>query len=268
MRLRLSPRLLKIAGLVPEHSVVADIGTDHALLPVYLVATGRCPRAVATDVKPGPLEAARRTVAAFGLERQVDLRLGFGATVLEPHEADVVVIAGMGGSAITAILDRSPNVLRTARRLILQPMNSSAAVRLWLLGHGFTLAEEELVREGQRIYEVLVAEPLPVVGRAGRGGEHAGAVEEGGRDAAAAPGGELPDDLGLEVGARLWESRHPLLREFIEQKRDRCRRVLARIEAGGLRADHRACGRFREKLARLERLLTILEGRGELAPRR
>ncbi len=258
--MRLSPRLLKIAGLVPENSVVADVGTDHALLPVYLVVTGKCPRAIASDVRPGPLDAARQVVARFAAEGLVDLRLGPGLTVLRPHEADVLVLAGMGGRTITAILERSPDVCASARRLILQPMNATASLRRWLLNHGFGLAEEELVREGERIYEVLAAEAA-VPGCAGRQGRD-GAATTGGpawpSEGEPARSGGMVTEAGLEVGPLLWERRHPLLREFLERKRERCRRILEQVEAGGLRADQRAAARFRDRLARFDRMLAIL----------
>lgn len=233
--MKLSPRLLRIAGLVPEDAVVADIGTDRALLPVYLVVTGRCQRAIATEVKPGPLEGARQTIRRFGVGGQVDLRLGYGLTVLEPHEADAVVIAGMGWRTIVAILERSPAVRATVRRFVLQPMDGAGALRRWLLDHGFRLAEEDLAREDDRYYEVLAAEP--------------GQEEK--------PFPPLAQ-LGLEVGPRLWERRHPLLRPFIEERLNRYRSLLARIERS--RLEREAAGAFARKARALEELLAALDG--------
>lgn len=232
--MKLSPRLLKIACLVPENVVVADIGTDHALLPVYLVVTGKCPRAIATDVRPGPLEIARETVRTFGADKQVDLRLGFGLTVLKPHEVDVVVIAGVGNRTILEILERSPHIRATIRRFVLQPMVGAGALRRWLLSHGFRLAEEDLVREEGRFYELMAAEP----------GEEA------------VPYQPLVD-VGLEVGPRLWEGRHPLLRAFIEDKLTRYRAIKARIARSGLDRDQ-ASGKFERKVLALEGLLGAL----------
>lgn len=232
--MKLSARLLRIACLVPDDAVVADIGTDHALLPVYLVVTGKCPRAIATDVRPGPLEIARETVKAFGAGRQIDFRLGFGLTVLEPHEADAVVIAGVGNRTIVEILERSPHIRATIRRFILQPMVGAGALRRWLLAHGFRLAEENLVREDGRFYELLAAEP--------------------GQEAVAC---QPLVDLGLEVGPRLWERRHPLLQAFIEDKLIRYRAIMDRIGHSGLERD-RASGKFERKVRALENLLAAL----------
>lgn len=242
--MRLSPRLFKIASLVPEKTVVADIGTDHALLPVYLVATGKCPRAIASDSRPGPLEAARATVSAFGVAGQVDLRLGYGLTVLSPREADVVVLAGMGGETILACLERSREVLGGVERLVLQPMTAAARVRRWLLARGFRLAAEELVREGDRIYEIIAAEP----------GEEP-------------PVSSLLAEVGLEVGPRLWEGPHPLLRSFIADRLSRYRRILAQMTETGISAGE-ARGRFELKAAGLERLLAELDRAESRAGRR
>lgn len=229
--MRLSPRLLKIVGLIPANSVVADIGTDHALLPVYLVVTGRCPRVIATDVRPGPLEAARRTVEEFSASDAIELRLGHGLSVIEPREADVIVIAGMGGRAMTHILERSPEVALAARRLILQPMSGAALVRRWLISRGFRIAQEELAAEGGHIYEVIAAEP--------------GAEPSPDPVVAAAE---------MEVGPRLWEEAHPLLGRLIAQKCERLRAIIRQMEASGLSRDEAFLSR-QERLHLLEELL-------------
>lgn len=232
--MRLSPRLVKIASLVPEGVVVADVGTDHGLLPAYLVGTGKCPRAIATDARARPLEAARQTLREFGVERQVELRLGYGLTVLKPREAGAVVMAGMGAHTVIAILERSPAVRATVGRFVLQPAKGTALVRRWLLQHDFRLAAEELVREGQRFHEVLAAEP--------------------GREEVRHP---LLLALGLEVGPRLWEGRHPLLPAFLRDRLARYRRILQRMADSGLAHDPAAL-RFREKAECLEGLLAEL----------
>lgn len=232
--MKLSPRLLRIACLVPDNAVVADIGTDHALLPVYLLVTGKCPRAIATDVRRGPLEIARETIRAFGVGRQVELRLGFGLAVLEPHEVDAAVIAGVGNRTMIEILERSPQIRATIRRLILQPMVGTGALRRWLLAHGFRLAEEDLVWEDDRFYELIAAEP-------------------GQED----PPSQALAELGLEVGPRLWESRHPLLEEFIKDKLAQYRAILDRIGCSGMDRD-RASDKFERKVSALESLLAAL----------
>ncbi|GAB2703209.1 tRNA (adenine(22)-N(1))-methyltransferase [Paenibacillus thermoaerophilus] len=157
--MKLSDRLRRIAEQVPAGSVVADIGTDHGLLPVALVSEGTAERAVAADVNRGPLEAARRQVAMAGLGDRIDLRLGNGLSVLREGEVDVVVIAGMGGSLIADILEAGRDRLPGVKRLVLQPNVAADQVRRWLLAREWKLIGEQILEEDEKIYEILTAEP-------------------------------------------------------------------------------------------------------------
>ncbi|MEW8979443.1 MAG: class I SAM-dependent methyltransferase [Symbiobacterium sp.] len=154
---QLPPRLAAVARHVPAGQTFADIGTDHAYLPTFLVGQGRVQRAIATDIRPGPVAAARATVAAAGLADRIEVRLGPGLTVLAPGEAACVAICGMGGPLIARILDDGP--LDGVARLVLQPMGGEAQLRRWLAEHGWHLVAEEIVADGGRLYPVLVAEP-------------------------------------------------------------------------------------------------------------
>lgn len=158
--LQLSPRLAAVAGFVLPDLPLADIGTDHAYLPVHLVRTGVVPRAVAADVSAGPLGAARQTVESAGLSGQIDLRLGDGLSVLRPGEVGTVTICGMGGPLIADLLAAAPpEVLAGIRRLVLQPMAGEDTLRRRLVGAGWRLHDEELVEEDGRIYPIVVAAP-------------------------------------------------------------------------------------------------------------
>ncbi|MGN7454966.1 tRNA (adenine(22)-N(1))-methyltransferase [Paenibacillus pasadenensis] len=154
-----SKRLSAIADYVLEGSRLADIGSDHALLPVELVGRGTCPSAIAGEVNDGPLEAARRGIAAAGLASSIEARKGDGLEVLQPGEADTVTIAGMGGALIVSILEagRLGGKLDGVRQLVLQPNVGEELVRAWLLEHGWHLAEESILEEDGKIYEVLHA---------------------------------------------------------------------------------------------------------------
>ncbi|MBX6353849.1 MAG: Nif3-like dinuclear metal center hexameric protein [Thermoflavifilum sp.] len=156
-------RLRRVSEWVRRGGVLADIGSDHALLPVHAVATGLVRRAIATDLRQGPLAAARRTVERFGLVDAIELRLGDGLSVLSPGEADTVVIAGMGGETMAQMLSGYP--LASIRRWVLQPMNAPAALRRVLDAGGMWLRHEEVLMEHGRLYVLIVAEP-PTVGRA------------------------------------------------------------------------------------------------------
>ena len=143
--MKLPERLLRIASYVPQSSLVADIGTDHALLPVYLARQGTCSRIIATDLQAGPLEAARSNVGLFNLWKQVDLRQGDGLDIIQPGEVNVIIIAGMGGVKINEILGMAGEVLQQIDRLVLQPSVGAGQVRRWLLGNGWDLVDEDLV---------------------------------------------------------------------------------------------------------------------------
>ncbi|WP_224753246.1 tRNA (adenine(22)-N(1))-methyltransferase [Paenibacillus terricola] len=156
---KLSHRLGTIAGLVTDGARVADIGSDHALLPVYLVSKGQCPSAIAGELNQGPYEAARRQVREAGLSQKVDVRKGNGMAVVTPGETDTVTIAGMGGHLIATILEegRVAGKLEQVKELVLQPNVGEDAVRHWLTEHGWALMEERILEEDGKIYEVLRA---------------------------------------------------------------------------------------------------------------
>lgn len=155
--MNLDKRLGTVAALVRPGARVADIGTDHAYLPVYLVQMGVCPTAIASDIGKGPLEAARHTVTAAGLTDKISLRLGDGLAGIAPDEAEDIVIAGMGGETIAAILQAAPWVKNPALRLILQPMTRAEDLRRFLLINGFSVLEERLIQDGRHLYPVLAA---------------------------------------------------------------------------------------------------------------
>ncbi|MCR4443234.1 MAG: class I SAM-dependent methyltransferase [Peptococcaceae bacterium] len=156
--IKISKRLQALARLVPAGSRVADIGTDHGLLPVYLVEEGVSPLVIGVDVHRGPYETACRNVRACLPAGAVDLRLGDGLNPLQPGEVDVVIIAGMGGAAMREILAQAPEAAEGLTRLILQPMNASEAIRRWLYEHGWVIVEEDLVSEKGQVYEIMAAE--------------------------------------------------------------------------------------------------------------
>lgn len=152
----LSPRLRMVGELVPAGARLADVGTDHAYLPAALTLEGKIASAIAADLRRGPLDRARATAREYGLAGKVTFRLCDGLSGIRPEEADTIVIAGMGGETIAAILEAAPWVREGDLPLILQPMSSFPDLRSWLQGNGFAIREERLAREGETLYTALL----------------------------------------------------------------------------------------------------------------
>lgn len=152
----LNPRLLKIARLLPKSRVIADIGTDHAYIPVWAVSNGVSEFAIASDINKGPLDRAAQNVSAFALSDKISLRLGAGLSTVSPAEADTIVVAGMGGMLISNILDDAKGAVLSSKTLILQPMTAAKELREYLLENDFCIKEEHLVAEDEKIYNIFV----------------------------------------------------------------------------------------------------------------
>lgn len=155
MNVKLTPRLKAVAEYVRPGGKITDVGTDHGYLICYLVGNGICTGGVAGDVRPGPLEQARQSVAACGLERKIQLRLSDGLRAVEPEEADDIVIAGMGGELICEILSAVQWVRDEKKHFVFQPMTHPEMLRSFLCENGFVINRECVVREGKRVYCVM-----------------------------------------------------------------------------------------------------------------
>ncbi len=168
-QLLLQPRLQMLADLVPEGARLADIGTDHGYLPVWLLQRGRIRTAIAADIGEEPLYHARRTALEYGIGG-VDFRLCDGLRGIGAQETDTIVIAGMGGETIAHILQASPWTADGAHILLLQPMTKVEQLRLWLPENGYRIAGERLVQDKDFLYTILqvtggTQEPLDEVGQ-------------------------------------------------------------------------------------------------------
>lgn len=157
--MNIGARLEAIGKMVPAGCVLADIGTDHAYLPVHLIKAGRIARAIAGDIAEGPCAAARTTIGMHGIRQFIDVRLGSGLKVLRAGEAGCIAIAGMGASTIIDILAADMETARAAQRLVLQPMTGAAGLRRWLAHNGWMLVDEALAEENGHLYEIIAAEP-------------------------------------------------------------------------------------------------------------
>ena len=153
----LSERLKAIGAMVDRGSRLADIGTDHGYLPIWLAEAGIVPAAIAMDVKEGPLSRARIHVKEHGLEEKIELRLSDGFSALSPGEADTAVIAGMGGLLMVRILEQGEAVARSLRQLILSPQSEIGQVRRFLLEKGYEILAEDMVFDEGKYYTIIKA---------------------------------------------------------------------------------------------------------------
>lgn len=158
-QLQLHARLRAIAGCVRKGHIAADIGTDHAYLPVYLIQKQICPLCVASDIRIGPLLNARETVEEHGLVHSIHLVQANGLQHEAFEQAQDIIIAGMGGDVITAILQQGDSFAKAAqKRLILQPMTRAEEVHEYLGKNGFHILRENAVCENGYSYVIITAE--------------------------------------------------------------------------------------------------------------
>ena len=228
--LKLTDRLLKIASLVDKDKKVADIGTDHGYIPVYLLNKNIINYAILGDINKGPLENARKEVVKNNLLDKVDLRLGSGIEVLKPNEVEQIIIAGMGGILINEILMANEEVAKTTEKLILQPMQAPEELRRFLYQNGYKIIDEHLVREDHRIYEIIVCryENLPP---------------------------QEIDPIYYEVGKKLIDKKDPLLKDFIQNKIRINKNILNKLEGKeGQQVEERK-STVNEKIKKLNDLL-------------
>ena len=206
----LTERLAAIANEIEKGESVADIGTDHGYLPMYLTKEEISPKVIMADISKGSLNKARRNCRELMPEVKFDFRNGNGLRVIKKGEVDVIVIAGMGGNLICDILGRDLGKAKSCKKLILQPRTAQGRLRAWLVRKGFDIVNEQLVREGRFICEINTAVP----------GEPRESIK-----------------LNLEPESIKWEMpywvanlKNPLVNEFISYKIDRENRILKSME--------------------------------------
>lgn len=143
------------ASLVSEGMILADVGTDHGYVPIYLIEQKKIPSAIAMDINEGPLERAREHITLYGLNAYIQTRLSDGVAALKPGEADAVLIAGMGGGLVMHILKDGEEVCRAAKELILQPQSELERVRAFLREEGYEILAEDMVLEDDKFYPMM-----------------------------------------------------------------------------------------------------------------
>ncbi len=151
--MKINDRLKKVGDLVDTNSSILDIGCDHALLDIYLVNNKKVEKAIASDVKEGPLKNAKENLKKYQLEDKIELRLGDGLDTYT-DDIDTVIVSGMGGRTIIGMFKYKPSIVKKINTLILSPNNYQEDVRRFFTSIGFYIEEEILVKEGKIIYQI------------------------------------------------------------------------------------------------------------------
>lgn len=154
---KLTPRLARAADFIRYGAFVADIGTDHAYLPISLCISGRIRGAVASDINAGPVERACDNVKKYGLDKKITVMKADGLSGIEVYAPDDVTILGMGGELIARIISEAPWTKAPNIRLCLQPMTHAEILRNFLNENGYSVIDEALVKE-EKIYQLILAE--------------------------------------------------------------------------------------------------------------
>ncbi len=222
--MELSKRLYAVAGLVTEGASVADIGTDHGYVPIYLMEQKIAAKVIAMDINEEPLERARIHIASHGLAGQIETRLSDGLAKISPGEVDTMIAAGMGGGLVIRILEEGKEVVDSLRECILQPQSEIAKVRKYLVQRGLVILEEDMVEEDGKYYPMM-----RVV--------HGCTVADGRDDAQAGADRERYEEYEYRYGKELLKMCHPTLERFLlrEQKmqKELCERLKKQAESEG-----------------------------------
>lgn len=154
-------RIQAVMNFVRKGNRVADIGADHGYLSIALAKSGHATKIIATEKNLGPFEALRKNIFAEGLGGVIETRLGDGLQILSAGEADTICIAGMGGALIEKIFGDAPEIVQSARQLIIQPMNGAKKIRAWIAENNFVIEDEDLAEASGIIYEIISAVKIP-----------------------------------------------------------------------------------------------------------
>lgn len=201
--MELSKRLKRIAEHVDKCESVADIGTDHGYIPIYLVKEGICEKAIASDINKGPIEKAKVNVTFEGVSDKVKCLLGPGLNPLKVGEVNGVILAGMGGNLTRDILLADMPKVKKYDFLILQPAQNPEVLREFLYKNNYKILDEDLIKDEGRFYELFKVK-----------------YDETSEKLI------FEDELDYEISPFLRKKEHPLFKEFIEEKINKCETIL------------------------------------------
>lgn len=197
--MQLTPRLEAIAEKVSHNAIVADIGTDHAYIPIYLVENNITKTLYACDINQGPINMANQQIEKYGYKNEITTLLGPGLNPIVGMGVENIIIAGMGGVLIKEIIEANREIALQAHKLILQPMIAQEELREYLIQNGFQIIQEDLAQEDRRIYQIIVA----------RGGKS-----------------QPWTQVDYHISPILVENKHPLLHELIVKKENELKKII------------------------------------------
>lgn len=229
--MKLDVRLSAVADLIPQTDTLADIGSDHAYLPVFLLREEIVSRAVITDIRESPLRNSVKNAERAGVSERCSFRLGAGLEPIKAGECEVISICGMGGETIAGILDDGKIVASQTELLVLQPQNNAEMVREKLAALGFGIIEEKMLRDRHLFYNILTAkygEPMRCIDFA------------------------LPDAVCFGYSRAYGE--------YLQYSKKISRGILAQLSSGGGERSEEIRRRENLKLNRIEELLNDYEG--------
>lgn len=190
--MELSIRLKKIVSMIEKCHCILDVGTDHAYVPIYLVKNGISKTAIASDINRGPVEKAKINVLNNKVDDKVHCRLGSGLSTVKSGEADVAIIAGMGGNLIRDIIEDNIEVFKNLEYAVLQPVQNAEVLREYLYSKGYEILDEEICEDDNKFYEIIKVKynnsPVKL------------------------------DSIYYEISKILINKKHPVMKSFIEYK--------------------------------------------------
>jgi len=213
----LSNRLQSVADMVTRGNRVCDVGCDHGYVSIYLVKSNISPKAIAMDIRKGPLSQADKNVGLYGVRNLVELRLSDGLEKLEKGEADSLIIAGMGGPLMQEILLRKIEIAKELKEIILQPQSEIPEFRHFLSEQSFEIIDEDMVLEDGKFYPMMKVKYSEK---------------------------QKPENCGNGIfsveetyGPILLEKRHPVLKEYLAREYSKLIEIKSKLEAANSDGD-------------------------------
>lgn len=205
--MELSKRLMKIASYVNDCEAIADIGTDHGYIPIYLVKNNKCNSAIASDINKGPIEKASTNIRFEGLSEKIKCLLGGGLKPLKVGEVNGVIIAGMGGNLIRDIILEDIEKVKLYDFLILQPAQNPEVLREFLYNNNFEILNEDLILDDGKFYELFKV----------KYNENAKKIN-------------IKDEISYEISSILLESNNSLVNDYIKSKIKKYENIISYIK--------------------------------------